>query len=624
MRRSSAFQGSRQSIMTPSHGGRLLAPGKTTFDDPRPIKSQAFKEQAGATITQFFQRHPRAPQITEKSMVSPAQIDFQNQFKFLIMVVLDDDYVFGKGGRKFEEECIQLLKDLEYPALSGLSRTAITAPGSPTNWSSLIAMLLWLVELAEVRLSHLLPFLASPLHSSLTDPPLYSCLTLAMLDRRARTGCRVRCIPTTTSSRPNRSLSTHRRCTNCICGTTSRTPTPSGTRARRSVRRRTPSWKTTFVRSPFAVSSTFLTDAASQQQLTLLGDLDAERKFQSFDEEMEANERLIEQCQREWAELTSKPVSPHIPPLPRTLSAVGLTSVSRLPVVEQDPLLLLNEEYGKFESDRKKFISLIDHQSQKRTKILQQTALLTDNITQIRSSSLTSNDCRPVLSTEWFTDVLYACASHLLPSTEAAQTSLQAELSSVQAAVQAQGLSVEEVTRLNTDHETLKNAFEETRQKAAEARQDLWAREMAVSRRGDQLETLVGEYNQFVYRLGLHPSPPPEVADVHFLLLFEASGTTEQEMLTGDVKGTIAPALGRLLSRRRLEITDVEGTIIKADHDLDELTQRVEALKEEIDIRAGRVKSTSDQAESQRNVSLSLLPPFSPTRLPSAGKPKRR
>lgn len=98
-------------------------------------------------------------------MVSPAQIDFQNQFKFLIMVVLDDDYVFGKGGRKFEEECIQLLKDLEYPALSGLSRTAITAPGSPTNWSSLIAMLLWLVELAEVRLSHHLPFL--PLLSTL-------------------------------------------------------------------------------------------------------------------------------------------------------------------------------------------------------------------------------------------------------------------------------------------------------------------------------------------------------------------------------------------------------------------------------------------------------------------------
>lgn len=163
------------------------------------------------------------------------------------------------------------------------------------------------------------------------------------------------------------------------------------------------------------------------------------------------------------------------------------------------------------------------------------------------------------------------------------------------------------MTRLNTDHETLTHSFEETRQKVAQAREDLWAREMLVSRRGDQLETLVGEYNAAVYRLGLHPSPPAEVGDTAFLLLFEASGSTEHEMLSGDVRGSLSPALARLLSGRRLEVTDIEGTIIKADHDLDELTQAVEALKEEIEIRAGRVKSTSDQAESQRNVRPVLL-----------------
>jgi kinetochore protein NDC80 len=189
-----------------------------------------------------------------------------------------------------------------------------------------------------------------------------------------------------------------------------------------------------------------------------------------------------------------------------------------------------------------------------------------------------------------------------LPSSGAAANTLQAELASVQAAVQVQGLSVEEVTRLNTDHETLTHSYEETRQKVAQAREDLWSREMLVSRRSDQLETLVGEYNAAVYRLGLHPSPPAEVGDVSFLLLYEAAGATEREMLSGDVRGTLSPALSRLLSGRRLEITDIEGTIIKADHDLDELTQAVEALKEEIEIRTARVKSTSDQAESQRNV----------------------
>lgn len=130
---------------------------------------------------------------------------------------------------------------------------------------------------------------------------------------------------------------------------------------------------------------------------------------------------------------------------------------------------------------------------------------------------------------------------------------------------------------------------------------------MLVSRRSDQLEGLVSDYIALIYRLGLHPSPPAEVGDVSFFLSYEPAGTTEREMLSGDVRGTLAPALSRLLSGRRLEITNIEGTIIAADHDLDELTQAVEALKEEIEIRAARVKSTSDQAESQRNVRSSHL-----------------
>lgn len=74
-----------------------------------------------------------------------------------------------------------------------------------------------------------------------------------------------------------------------------------------------------------------------------------------------------------------------------------LTRARRDAPAPQDPLLLLNEEYGKFESDKKKFISLIDHQSQKRTKLLQQTQHLTDNIAQIRASLLPVRPARVAL-----------------------------------------------------------------------------------------------------------------------------------------------------------------------------------------------------------------------------------
>lgn len=137
--------------MTPAHASSSrLASGASGFDDPRPIKQAAFREQAAAKIIAFFQRHPRAPQVTEKTMSNPTQVEVQQMFKFLVVVVLDEDYAFGKGGKKFDEECILILRDLEYPAMGGLSRTAIGAPGSPTNWPAISAMLLWLVELAEV------------------------------------------------------------------------------------------------------------------------------------------------------------------------------------------------------------------------------------------------------------------------------------------------------------------------------------------------------------------------------------------------------------------------------------------------------------------------------------------
>lgn len=71
-------------------------------------------------------------------------------FRFLYGCAIDEDYQFGKGGKKFEEECISLLKDIRYPAVDGLSRTALSAPGSPTQWPHLLAMLMWLVDLSQV------------------------------------------------------------------------------------------------------------------------------------------------------------------------------------------------------------------------------------------------------------------------------------------------------------------------------------------------------------------------------------------------------------------------------------------------------------------------------------------
>lgn len=84
-------------------------------------------------------------------------------FKFLVQHALDEDYVFGRGGKKFEEECILILKDHRYPSVDGISRTAITAPGG-NQWPVLLAMLAWMVDLSQVRLVSFFSALKSNSH----------------------------------------------------------------------------------------------------------------------------------------------------------------------------------------------------------------------------------------------------------------------------------------------------------------------------------------------------------------------------------------------------------------------------------------------------------------------------
>lgn len=301
----------RQSIMTPSHGGSRLAPAAGAFDDPRPTKSAAFREQAAATIIGFFQRHPRAPQVTDKTMQSPTQVEFQQMFKFLVVAVLDDDYAFGKGGKKFDEECMQLLKDLDYPAIGGLSRTAIGAPGSPTNWSAILAMLVWLVELADVRL----PFSRRRRARARYLPLALPFSTLA--DTRTRTASLLQ-------TRENWMSGEDYADYDLLPAEQVPLDTPtlfelflwdylSNAYAKWYEGSEECPEEDRQLEDNFRVSLLLGCRPLEGARLTMslrLAHPCAERKFESFEEEMIANEKTIEDCQREWAELTSKPVCP--------------------------------------------------------------------------------------------------------------------------------------------------------------------------------------------------------------------------------------------------------------------------------------------------------------------------
>ena len=85
--------------------------------------------------------HPM-PSLSPQVLASPTTKDFTNIMLFLIRQL---DPHFLKGFGKIEEEVPQLYKRLRYPF--AISKSNLTAVGSPHTWPTILAALCWIVEL---------------------------------------------------------------------------------------------------------------------------------------------------------------------------------------------------------------------------------------------------------------------------------------------------------------------------------------------------------------------------------------------------------------------------------------------------------------------------------------------
>lgn len=116
--------------------------------DPRPIRDRTFQSDCHANIQEFLARRKVQLALTPKWLSSPTQRDFQNVFRFLADELVGPGFPWGK---KFEDDCLAIMRDLRYPVMDAVGKTALTAPGSPNAWPNVLAMLNWMVDLCKVR-----------------------------------------------------------------------------------------------------------------------------------------------------------------------------------------------------------------------------------------------------------------------------------------------------------------------------------------------------------------------------------------------------------------------------------------------------------------------------------------
>ncbi|KAK8846723.1 hypothetical protein IAR55_005810 [Kwoniella newhampshirensis] len=165
----------RRSSVFPStnHSRASLAPGlysSVAFKDSRPLRDKAFQTNCMRNVSDYLVNARYPGSITPKTFISPTSKEFQSILRFLVNDLIDPGMTWGK---KFEDDALAVLKDLRYPGLESISKTAFTAPGAPQSWPGMLAMLNWLVELCKALENWSDPnCISDPLLMSAKDLPL--------------------------------------------------------------------------------------------------------------------------------------------------------------------------------------------------------------------------------------------------------------------------------------------------------------------------------------------------------------------------------------------------------------------------------------------------------------------
>eukprot|EP00605_Chrysophyceae_sp_TOSAG23-4_P001254 GSChrysophyteH1.ASY1.ANO1.1365.1 assembled CDS len=109
--------------------------------DSRDICSKAFMNASIRTLMNFLVERGFAKEISVKVLTRPSVKDFREIVEFLFQQ-LDPNFTFGE---RFEDDVVVIFKHLGYP--TAISKSNIAAVGSPHAWPSIMAAMMWLIEL---------------------------------------------------------------------------------------------------------------------------------------------------------------------------------------------------------------------------------------------------------------------------------------------------------------------------------------------------------------------------------------------------------------------------------------------------------------------------------------------
>ena len=209
----------------------------------------------------------------------------------------------------------------------------------------------------------------------------------------------------------------------------------------------------------------------------------------------------------------------------------------------------------------------------------------------------------------------------------------QREKKALQKAVDEQGISIEDIDRMNGERERLQKGLDAAKIRLEEARRKVAEKEAEASSKLVDLEGLVDEYNSLCYRVGLLPSTgvhaKGEEYELHLQLndapafsssQLGASQYGEGERLLADASTGYHPAkvlnldLRRVLKNQlhglRIEINKRRNAARDVDEEnrrlLDDLAEAIDDKKNEVAALEHRVRAAEEEFEKTKEVESTL------------------
>ncbi|KAF4546541.1 Hec ndc80p family protein [Lasiodiplodia theobromae] len=207
---------------------------------------------------------------------------------------------------------------------------------------------------------------------------------------------------------------------------------------------------------------------------------------------------------------------------------------------------------------------------------------------------------------------------------EAELEEAEQEKTSLQAKVDEQGITIQDIDRMNTERDRLQKSAESTNARLEETRRKIAEKELEATKKLDELERKVEKYNSQGYEIGIIPASAPRANGADFELVLTLSevpfnssqmDTTSEKLLTSAGNGYQYHDLLNQDARRdlknsilglRKDIRDRMSAAQEADFENHEMLDKVkEAMDDklsEVEALGHRVRAAEEEFEKTREI----------------------